>query len=171
MLGNNKVAPVAIWHAFSVRKMRLFLQLNMHFFKKLPVGVEAANIMIGQLDVLRKPVHALIRLAKPTYFGNLTEVPAPTRFIFVLLGPKSSPLRYHHIGRTMGTLMSDEVRYMTHLLSANSNLCRYHALSDESGYPSLYTFSICSCSNTPFIRPKNGPRYDFYIFVFLLTLT
>jgi len=42
--------------------------------------------------------------------ANLTEVPLPVRFIFVLLGPTgSSSLDYHEIGRSISTLMADDV--------------------------------------------------------------
>ncbi|CAB1445744.1 unnamed protein product [Pleuronectes platessa] len=41
--------------------------------------------------------------------GALTEVPVPTRFLFVLLGPKGKAKSYHEIGRAIATLMSDEV--------------------------------------------------------------
>ena len=41
--------------------------------------------------------------------GDLTEVPVPTRFIFILLGPQGNQGRYHEIGRSIATLMSDEV--------------------------------------------------------------
>ena len=45
-----------------------------------------------------------------TFSGDLTEVPVPTRFIFILLGPQGNQMRYHEIGRSIATLMSDEVR-------------------------------------------------------------
>lgn len=41
--------------------------------------------------------------------GNLTEVPIPTRFLFILLGPKGNHDRYHEVGRAIATLMADEV--------------------------------------------------------------
>lgn len=41
--------------------------------------------------------------------GDLTEVPVPTRFLFILLGPQGKPDRYHEIGRSLATVMSDEV--------------------------------------------------------------
>ena len=44
------------------------------------------------------------------FLGDLTEVPVPTRFIFILLGPQGNQMRYHEIGRSIATLMSDEVR-------------------------------------------------------------
>lgn len=41
--------------------------------------------------------------------GDLTEVPVPTRFIFILLGPQTKPGRYREIGRSLATIMSDEI--------------------------------------------------------------
>ena len=39
------------------------------------------------MDFLDKPVSAFIRLTSAVILGDLTEVPVPTRFIFILLGP------------------------------------------------------------------------------------
>ena len=36
-------------------------------------------------------------------------MPIPTRFLFLLLGPTGHKDRYHEIGRSIATLMSDEV--------------------------------------------------------------
>ena len=52
---------------------------------------------------------AFLRLSKAVLLGELTEVPVPTRFVFVLLGPKTTHQNYHEIGRSIATLMSDEV--------------------------------------------------------------
>ena len=41
--------------------------------------------------------------------GDLTEVPVPTKFLFILLGPQGGQSKYHEIGRSIATLMSDEV--------------------------------------------------------------
>ena len=41
--------------------------------------------------------------------ADLTEVPVPTRFLFILLGPTGNQSQYHEIGRSIATLMSDEV--------------------------------------------------------------
>lgn len=38
---------------------------------------------------------------------NITEVPIPVRFLFILLGPKVSDLDYHEVGRSIATLMSN----------------------------------------------------------------
>ena len=50
-----------------------------------------ANVLVGEFDFLTKPVSALVRLATPTQLGDFTEVPLPTRFIFLMLGPKVTP--------------------------------------------------------------------------------
>ena len=41
--------------------------------------------------------------------GDLTEVPIPLRFIYLLLGPEQGMVDYHEVGRAMATLMSDTV--------------------------------------------------------------
>jgi len=82
---------------------------NEHFAKKIPAGAEASNILVGESELLTGPIVGFIRLAKGVMLGDLTEVPVPTRFLFLLLGPKGNQKRYHEIGRSIATLMSDEV--------------------------------------------------------------
>ena len=43
------------------------------------------------------------------YVYSVFQVPIPTRFLFILLGPTGHKDRYHEIGRSIATLMSDEV--------------------------------------------------------------
>lgn len=82
---------------------------NVHFMKKLPSGAEASNILVGEVDFLTHHITALVRLKTATLLGDLTEVPVPTRFFFVLLGPTGHANQYRGIGRAIATLMSDEV--------------------------------------------------------------
>ncbi|XP_076452517.1 electroneutral sodium bicarbonate exchanger 1-like [Babylonia areolata] len=84
-------------------------KLNVDFMRKIPEGSEAANIWIGELDSLRYQVVAFIRLCEARTIGDLTEVPLPTRFIFLLLGPKGSHSKNMEIGRSISTIMVDEV--------------------------------------------------------------
>ncbi|XP_048584752.1 sodium-driven chloride bicarbonate exchanger isoform X2 [Nematostella vectensis] len=79
------------------------------FMKKLPTGAEASIAMVGELEFLKKPINAFVRLETGQVFGDMTEVPIPTRFIFIMMGPPSTPGRYHEVGRAMATLMSDEI--------------------------------------------------------------
>lgn len=85
-------------------------QPDSHFMKKLPPGSEASNVLVGEVDFLSHPIIAFVRLSQGRLLGDLTEVPIPTRFLFILLAPKGNHQRYHEIGRSIATLMSDEVR-------------------------------------------------------------
>ncbi|XP_069834394.1 electrogenic sodium bicarbonate cotransporter 1 isoform X4 [Dendropsophus ebraccatus] len=84
-------------------------QLKNKFMKKLPRDAEASNVLVGEVDFLENPFIAFVRLKEAVMFGSLTEVPVPTRFLFILLGPKGKAKSYHEIGRSIATLMSDEV--------------------------------------------------------------
>ena len=78
--------------------------------KKITEGAEAANILVGEVDFLDYQFSIFIRLSKSVLLGDLTEVPVPTKFLFILLGPQGNLPRYREIGRSMATLISDEVR-------------------------------------------------------------
>ncbi|XP_042565232.1 electrogenic sodium bicarbonate cotransporter 4 isoform X3 [Clupea harengus] len=84
-------------------------QLKNKFMKKIPRDAEASNVMIGEVDFLDKPFVAFVRLAQATTLGGLTEVPVPTRFLFILLGPTGKAKSYNEIGRAIATLMVDDI--------------------------------------------------------------
>ncbi|XP_052424128.1 electrogenic sodium bicarbonate cotransporter 4 isoform X6 [Carassius gibelio] len=84
-------------------------QLKNKFMKKIPRDAEASNVLIGEVDFLDKPFVAFVRLAQAATLGGLTEVPVPTRFLFVLLGPNGKAKSYNEIGRAMATLMVDDL--------------------------------------------------------------
>lgn len=77
--------------------------------KKVPPGAEASNILVGEVKELTHEIMAFVRLHKAVMLPDLTEVAVPTRFIFLLLGPIGNQQKYHEIGRSIATLMSDEV--------------------------------------------------------------
>jgi hypothetical protein len=77
--------------------------------KKIPQNAEASNVLVGEVDFLESHFSVFIRLTKAVVLGDFTEVPVPTRFIFIILGPKGNITKYHEIGRSISTLMSDEV--------------------------------------------------------------
>ncbi|ROJ30624.1 Electrogenic sodium bicarbonate cotransporter 1 [Anabarilius grahami] len=77
--------------------------------KKIPRDAEASNVLVGEVDFLDSPFVAFVRLQQSLMLGGLTEVPVPTRFLFILLGPKGKAKSYREIGRAIATLMSDEV--------------------------------------------------------------
>ncbi|XP_061586481.1 electrogenic sodium bicarbonate cotransporter 4 isoform X2 [Cololabis saira] len=84
-------------------------QLKNKFMKKIPRDAEASNVLVGEVDFLNKPFVAFVRLAQATTLGGLTEVPVPTRFLFVLLGPQGKAKSYNEIGRAIATLMVDDL--------------------------------------------------------------
>ncbi|XP_077392083.1 sodium-driven chloride bicarbonate exchanger [Festucalex cinctus] len=84
-------------------------KMDLHFMKKIPPGAEACNVLIGELDFLNKPVVAFVRLSPAVLLSGLAEVPIATRFLFILLGPVGRGPQYHEIGRSIATLMTDEV--------------------------------------------------------------
>uniref|UniRef100_A0A8C6TM24 Anion exchange protein n=1 Tax=Neogobius melanostomus TaxID=47308 RepID=A0A8C6TM24_9GOBI len=86
-----------------------FSKVDMNFMKKIPPGAEASNVLVGEVDFLEKPITAFIRLSPAVLITGLTEVPVPTRFLFLLLGPHGKGPTYHEIGRSMATLMTDEI--------------------------------------------------------------
>ncbi|XP_036900484.1 sodium-driven chloride bicarbonate exchanger isoform X6 [Sturnira hondurensis] len=86
-----------------------FSKVDLHFMKKIPPGAEASNILVGELEFLDRTIVAFVRLSPAVLLQGLAEVPIPTRFLFILLGPLGKGQQYHEIGRSIATLMTDEV--------------------------------------------------------------
>ncbi|KAM6945553.1 sodium-driven chloride bicarbonate exchanger-like isoform 1-T1 [Aplochiton taeniatus] len=86
-----------------------FSKIDLHFMKKIPPGAEASNVLVGELEFLDRPLVAFVRLAPAVLLNGLAEVPITTRFLFILLGPLGKGPQYHEIGRSIATLMTDEV--------------------------------------------------------------
>ncbi|KAL1767435.1 electroneutral sodium bicarbonate exchanger 1 isoform X1 [Sigmodon hispidus] len=84
-------------------------KVDLHFMKKIPNGAEASNVLVGEVDALDRPIVAFVRLSPAVLLTGLTEVPIPTRFLFILLGPVGKGQQYHEIGRSMATIMTDEI--------------------------------------------------------------
>uniref|UniRef100_A0A8B9PPG1 Anion exchange protein n=1 Tax=Apteryx owenii TaxID=8824 RepID=A0A8B9PPG1_APTOW len=84
-------------------------QLKNKFIKKIPKDAEASNVLVGEVDFLDKPFVAFVRLLQATMLGGVTEVPVPTRFLFILLGPLGKAKSYNEIGRAIATLMVDDL--------------------------------------------------------------
>uniref|UniRef100_A0A8C1HXK4 Anion exchange protein n=1 Tax=Cyprinus carpio carpio TaxID=630221 RepID=A0A8C1HXK4_CYPCA len=102
-------SPSMGWPSNFIKIPPACVQLKNKFMKKLPRDAEASNVLVGEVDFLDTPFVAFVRLQQAVMLGALTEVPVPTRFLFILLGPKGKSKSYHEIGRAIATLMSDEV--------------------------------------------------------------
>uniref|UniRef100_A0A669EYU7 Anion exchange protein n=1 Tax=Oreochromis niloticus TaxID=8128 RepID=A0A669EYU7_ORENI len=100
---------VMSWYNSQVDLSKVNKQVDLHFMKKIPEGAEASNVLVGELDFLERPIVAFVRLSPAVLLTGLTEVPIPTRFLFILLGPDGKAQQYHEIGRSMATIMTDEI--------------------------------------------------------------
>ncbi|XP_030057657.1 electrogenic sodium bicarbonate cotransporter 4 isoform X1 [Microcaecilia unicolor] len=103
-----------LWHAQS-RSMNDISdtpsadQLKNKFIKKIPRDAEASNVLVGEVDFLDKPFVAFVRLIQSITLGGVTEVPVPTRFLFIFLGPTGKAKSYNEIGRAIATLLVDDL--------------------------------------------------------------
>ncbi|KAM3860224.1 anion exchange protein 2-like [Diretmus argenteus] len=81
---------------------------ELKLLEKIPENAEATVVLVGSVDFLEQPTMAFVRLQEAVPLDSVLEVPVPVRFIFVLLGPPSTSMDYHQIGRSISTLMSDK---------------------------------------------------------------
>ncbi|KAF4015155.1 hypothetical protein G4228_006302 [Cervus hanglu yarkandensis] len=75
--------------------------------QKFPPGAEAGAVLAGQLGFLEQPLGVFVRLRDPVVLGPLIEVPLPSRFFCLLLGPPTLGRGYHEMGRAVAILLSD----------------------------------------------------------------
>ncbi|XP_072544486.1 anion exchange protein 2b isoform X2 [Salminus brasiliensis] len=99
---NEKEAAPAVGMHRSKSKHELKL------LEKIPENAEATVVLVGSVDFLEQPTMAFVRLQEAVELDSVLEVPVPVRFLFVLLGPPSTNMDYHQIGRSISTLMSDK---------------------------------------------------------------
>ncbi|XP_007536687.2 anion exchange protein 2 [Erinaceus europaeus] len=81
---------------------------ELKLLEKIPENAEATVVLVGCVEFLARPTMAFVRLREAVELDAVLEVPVPVRFLFLLLGPSSSNMDYHEIGRSISTLMSDK---------------------------------------------------------------
>ncbi|KAM4688398.1 anion exchange protein 2 isoform 2-T2 [Discoglossus pictus] len=81
---------------------------ELKLLEKIPENAEASVVLVGCAEFLDQPTMAFVRLQEAVELDSVLEVPIPVRFLFVLLGPSTSNMDYHEIGRSISTLMSDK---------------------------------------------------------------
>ncbi|XP_028919052.1 anion exchange protein 3 [Ornithorhynchus anatinus] len=77
--------------------------------EKIPEDAEATVVLVGYVPFLEQPATAFVRLSEAVLLDSVLEVPVPVRFLFVLLGPPQAAVDYHQVGRSIATLMSDQL--------------------------------------------------------------
>ncbi|XP_036377470.1 anion exchange protein 2b [Megalops cyprinoides] len=81
---------------------------ELKLLEKIPENAEATVVLVGSVEFLEQPTMAFVRLQEAVELDSVLEVPVPVRFLFVLLGPSTTNMDYHEIGRSISTLMSDK---------------------------------------------------------------
>ncbi|CAH8656871.1 unnamed protein product [Dicrocoelium dendriticum] len=78
---------------------------------------EVVSVHVGVLPGLRKPLFTFIRLYRPAYSSELTELhdAYPIRFVLLFLGPQQSNVDYCEVGRVLATMMVDRLILMGYL--------------------------------------------------------
>ncbi|KAG8514488.1 Anion exchange protein 4 [Galemys pyrenaicus] len=95
------------WEASHDEEAPLKEQCQNPMRQKLPLGAEAGAVLAGELGFLEQPLGAFVRLQEPVVLGPLIEVPLPSRFFCLLLGPPTPGRGYHEMGRAAAVLLSD----------------------------------------------------------------
>uniref|UniRef100_A0A671P7A0 Anion exchange protein n=1 Tax=Sinocyclocheilus anshuiensis TaxID=1608454 RepID=A0A671P7A0_9TELE len=96
----DSAPPIGMHRSKSKHELKLL--------EKIPENAEATVVLVGSVDFLEQPTMAFVRLQEAVELDSVLEVPVPVRFLFVLLGPPSTSMDYHQIGRSISTLMSDK---------------------------------------------------------------
>ncbi|KAL1248410.1 hypothetical protein QQF64_021728, partial [Cirrhinus molitorella] len=96
----DSAPPIGMHRSKSKHELKLL--------EKIPENAEATVVLVGSVDFLEQPTMAFVRLHEAVELDSVLEVPVPVRFLFVLLGPPSTSMDYHQIGRSISTLMSDK---------------------------------------------------------------
>ncbi|CAJ1082555.1 anion exchange protein 2b [Xyrichtys novacula] len=81
---------------------------ELKLLEKIPEDAQATVVLVGDVDFLEQPTMAFVRLQEAVELESVLEVPVPVKFLFVLLGPPTTSMDYHQIGRSISTLMSDK---------------------------------------------------------------
>ncbi|XP_047187925.1 anion exchange protein 2a isoform X3 [Scophthalmus maximus] len=99
-LEKNKREAPPLCHSKSKHEVKLM--------EKIPERAEATVVLVGSVGFLDQPSMAFVRLQEAVLLESVLEVPVPVRFLFLLLGPPTTNIDYHQIGRSISTLMSDK---------------------------------------------------------------
>uniref|UniRef100_A0A3B3V630 Solute carrier family 4 member 1 (Diego blood group) n=1 Tax=Poecilia latipinna TaxID=48699 RepID=A0A3B3V630_9TELE len=102
--GDNLLRTLLLSHTQSHQSKEINLKLQNKQMLISPCAVTAGSV--GFLD---RPFLAFVRLQEAVLLDSVLEVSVPVRFLFLLLGPPTASLEYHQIGRSVSTLMADQV--------------------------------------------------------------
>merc|ERR1719187_883477 len=79
----------------NTKKMREYNLFN----KKVPKNAEAFNIQVATCSFIQEPFIAFVRLKNSHIMEDFTEIPHPTRFLTLILGPEGDGEAMKELGR------------------------------------------------------------------------
>ncbi len=88
--------------------------------KKLNDKSEGASILICPVDFVTEQMIVFVRLQNSTELGGMLEIKVPSRFIVLLIGPEESEKQLLQIGRTMASILTDDICREYAYLAKNS---------------------------------------------------
>ena len=78
------MAIVFTYFEHTSSKDHIPFQANKQFMRKLPEGAEAANVLIGEVATVTRPILVLVRLKEAELLPGLTEVHVKTRYNMIV---------------------------------------------------------------------------------------
>uniref|UniRef100_A0A3B3WCL0 Uncharacterized protein n=1 Tax=Poecilia mexicana TaxID=48701 RepID=A0A3B3WCL0_9TELE len=103
--GDNLLRTLLLSHT---RDERMIDEINLKLQNKQML-ISPCAVTAGSVGFLDRPFLAFVRLQEAVLLDSVLEVSVPVRFLFLLLGPPTASLEYHQIGRSVSTLMADQV--------------------------------------------------------------
>ncbi|CAF3678254.1 unnamed protein product [Rotaria sordida] len=103
----NQLRPTFFTQRLSqvqTKKSRDSIPYKSDVMRRIPNDAECAEVLIGSVRHLTRPIMAFVRLSRSQLIDNMSEVPLPVKFIFLLIGPAME--EYFEIGRSLSTLFS-----------------------------------------------------------------
>ncbi|CAF0827165.1 unnamed protein product [Adineta steineri] len=82
---------------------------NQKLQRKMQDKSEGASILICPVDFVTEQIVVFVRLQKAVELSGMLEIKLSTRFLVVLIGPEESEKQLLQIGRTMATILTDDI--------------------------------------------------------------
>ncbi|KAL3308300.1 Electrogenic sodium bicarbonate cotransporter 4 [Cichlidogyrus casuarinus] len=94
---------------------------NIHLGETFHTYSESCCVLSARINILVKPILALVRLDMPILEPGLVEVNIPVRFLFFCLGPTEHKFNYNELGRCFAVMLRNRVRTFDELTALFRN--------------------------------------------------
>ncbi|CAF1623715.1 unnamed protein product, partial [Rotaria magnacalcarata] len=96
-------------------------EYNVKLQRKIGSNSEGASILICPVDFIENETIVFVRLQKPVELPGMLEVKISSRFIVLLIGPEENEKPLLQMGRTMATILTDDICREFAYISKNSD--------------------------------------------------